>query len=76
MDRPRTPRRSSSVKIEKWGLVELWLAAVPGRMAVLAVEAGNFQVRVIDPFLGERIEKIHSGEDVGSVALRAISRFD
>jgi hypothetical protein len=71
--KPRTP---SAIRIQQWGLVELWLAENDARGVVIRAPSAGLNLTVIDPVQGERQEDVAPDEDPSRTALRAISRMD
>lgn len=72
----RPPRKPSyGVVLEKWGLVEAWLAADPGRMVVMSSSPKGLRITLIDPLKGEQIEDVETSEDPSAAAVRCLGRF-
>lgn len=72
----KSHRRHSSVGVvEKWGLVEAWLASGSGRMIILGSGPHGLRVTLMDPDRGEEIENVHRDEEPSAAILRAMSRF-
>lgn len=65
----------SSSKLNKWGLVQGWLAANMERRIEIRASLDGLEVRVVDPALGERTAAIESSEDPSHAAWRAIIAF-
>jgi hypothetical protein len=76
-DIPTRPvRRPSAIGvIEKWGVVEAWLAGERGRMVIVSIGIHGLLVTVIDPSQGEQLEDVGRMEEPSAAALRAIGRF-
>lgn len=74
-DPPSRSRFPSLRAVEKWGVVEAWLAGGYGRMVVLASGPKGLQVTLVDPSNGEQIEYVDINEEPPAAIMRALARF-
>jgi hypothetical protein len=61
--------------IEKWGIVEAWLAGDKERKVTLSSGTHGLKVTVIDPINGEFTEDVGREEEPSATALRCLGRF-